>query len=291
VAKFLARVRRGFTLIELLVVIAIIAVLIGLLLPAVQRVRSAVARLQCANNQKQLVLAMHNYHDQQGRLPGNSAVTGTFYLALLPYVEADIQINPPYSVANPGPVKTFVCPARRSATKNYCDYAGFAGYDKITYTWDPVNFTETITVNHYPGVLTGDDVNVVRIVDITDGASNTVLLTDKHVDTNQYAGFLSAGDQAYTLFTNVNIPTYYGTSYCTGNTIRDIGYYSFVPDRQTSASGLTSANYNVYSFGSNHTAWIQPVGFADGSVRNYQYGLQPAMAGYNDGDTVYDYSP
>ena len=133
--------RRAFTLIELLVVIAIIAVLIGLLLPAVQKVREAAARSQCGNNLKQLGLACHNYHDTRGQLPyarsGGGQNRHTWALILLPYVEQGNVLriyqtpitgvnmtdgmnnhtatDPQIVTARQTQIKTFFCPSRRSS--------------------------------------------------------------------------------------------------------------------------------------------------------------------------------
>ncbi|MGL6075802.1 MAG: DUF1559 domain-containing protein [Fimbriiglobus sp.] len=224
-----ARLRRGFTLIELLVVIAIIAILIGLLLPAVQKVREAAARAQSSNNLKQLSLSMHNYQDTANRLPDNGAWdmiwwspwTGenalprpnlaeraTWCYKLLPFIEQD---NLARNINMITPVKTFMDPGR-----------GGTGLASLAWNGDPWSnqFRETGAVTDYAGngALLGSVQNTVapgdpnwaiystnpirlarfnrRIELIADGSSNTIAVGQKCLATNIYA---NRGSGQYTM--------------------------------------------------------------------------------------------
>ena len=187
--------RSAFTLIELLVVIAIIAVLIGLLLPAVQKVRDAAARSMCQNNLRQLAIAAHQYESKNHKLPPGIAHPGAYsrytslFLELLPYLDegnlhSQWNFGTPNATALSGKVvKTFVCPS--------------AGADPNPLTFGPNTLALTTYVGNggsrsfppalgtYDGLFHPVGSNALKptgqiaLDDIADGTSNTILFAER----------------------------------------------------------------------------------------------------------------
>jgi len=202
--------RMGFTLIELLVVIAIIAVLIGLLLPAVQKVREAASRMRCQSNMKQLALAAHNYHDVNNKFPCGIRQGGTRYTSLFVELLPQIEQNALYQqwdftnaatngTSRAGTVlKAYICPSHPGAetpatltTGQYglSTYGGNGGTQPFPPDLSPVDGVFSTTG---PGSKPKANQGAVRILDITDGTSNTILFGERIVGDTNLDSYLSA---------------------------------------------------------------------------------------------------
>lgn len=276
-----SQARVAFTLVELLVVLALLAVLIGLLLPAVQQVREVANRAKCANNLKQIGLAFHNHNAARGTFPdtgggwwlGRSKSPNGIPLAapnqdwgwayqLLPYIEQeDVWRNADDTEVAGTIIKLYFCPSRRSpmalpgiqtagipvgCLRGAIDYAGNGGTG-------PFIFPDGYPWLHQNGVViprVGPD--RVSLTNIPDGVSNTLLVGERNVN-------IALLGQSWMWDEN--------NGYFDGwdwDTIR-WGYDVPAPDRRDDS-------YYDWRFGSSHRGGVQFV-LADGSVRLIAYGV------------------
>ena len=195
------KVRPGFTLIELLVVIAIIAALLGLLLPAVQKVREAANRLTCQNHLKQVGLALHNFHDAVGRFPtANSPTHASALTLILPYLEQgnaertyryDLQpTDPPNDRIAAMAVKIYRCPSMQSppTPEAFPGWSSYAVCIGSNFAWGPLP-DNGILVRRDPAQAWAQG---MRLTDVTDGTSNTLLAGEMGFQLRDYV--FTSGD-------------------------------------------------------------------------------------------------
>jgi prepilin-type N-terminal cleavage/methylation domain-containing protein/prepilin-type processing-associated H-X9-DG protein len=287
--------RHGFSLIELIVVLAILAVLVGLLVPAVQKIRSAAAKTACADRIRQIDLAFHNYHAARGALPPGMSLEYqsepyqymSWRVRLLPYLEQDaiwreaveayriqpndFRVSPPHPFATV--VRTFGCPSDARVQQ--------AGIVRGTL---PVAYSSYLGVSgsrqsHHDGVLFVD--SRIRLTDISDGTSQTLLIGERPHSADGILGWWYAGtgqsfdgSAAAVMSVRERVVSVWGLG-CPP------GPYSFGP-------GQFDNQCDAFHFWSPHPGGAH-FAFADGSVRFLAYSadsILPALATRAGGESV-----
>jgi prepilin-type N-terminal cleavage/methylation domain-containing protein/prepilin-type processing-associated H-X9-DG protein len=278
---------RAFTLIELLVVIAIIAILIGLLLPAVQKVREAAARTQCTNNLKQMGLALQGYHDSYNCFPSGGTntnnvtyingipaagatwplQTASWAFSILPYIEQNnVYMSGNQGMIQSAVIKTYFCPSRRNPVAvngfGLMDYSGSAE-----------------STNLGIGVITGMNIYPTNMMQITDGTSNTIAISEKNLCISRYStGNDPCDNRGYSWGYD------YGGS---GNWDNTLSSYNYQPQQDLAVN--TGCTQGTHGFGSAHQGGMQAV-FVDGSVSRISYGINPQVFQWlciiNDGNVI-----
>ena len=306
--------RQGFTLVELLVVIAIIGVLVALLLPAVQSAREAARRMQCANNLKQIALAMHNYHDTFSRLPPgqwnnfytNDApwIRGCWVQPILPFIEqknlyevydAARKTNGDWALLCPNKdtkIKVLNCPADPSSPKILTRDTNIVG-GVATVQGLHTNYVVCSGSTAYGtgGLLLSGmffTKSFLRLAEVTDGTSNTLMLSEICVvpDTttaNDLRGRYCNSWEGNSWFTTLNPPN---------TSVRDTQVYQGISLKQAPQTTIPNNGTQAVYARSYHPTGVD-VALGDGSVRfmnnNVNAAVYMALGTRNGGEAASEF--